>query len=66
MNPSLELLAKAKFCIGETVQFGIKSGTDTGIVDELIITPDCLIYGVVWSNKSHQRHYDFELKKMGK
>jgi len=61
-----EVLQQQKFELGEEIEFSIKSGKDTGIIDEIVITPQGLLYGVVWSNKSHQRHYDFELKKIGK
>lgn len=65
MKP-LEILAKAKFTLGEEVEFAIKSGKDNGLVDEITVTPDGLLYGVVWSNKSHQKHYEFELNKVAK
>lgn len=61
-----DALLYQKFELEEEVEFAIKSGKDTGIIDEIIVTPQGLIYGVVWSNKSHQRHYDFELKKVVK
>jgi hypothetical protein len=51
------------FDFKEEVEFSIPSGKDTGIVDEIRLTPHGILYGVVWSNKSHQNHYDFELKK---
>ena len=60
---ALEIAKQIKFDLQEEVEFAIKSGKDFGIVDEVIITPDGVLYGVVWSNKAHQRHYEFELKK---
>lgn len=65
MKP-LELLAKAKFTLGEEVEFAIKSGKDTGLVTGILVCPTDLFYEVIWSNKSTQRHYEFELKKVAK
>lgn len=61
-----DALLEQKFELEEEVEFGVKSGKDIGIIDEIVVTTQGLIYGVVWSNKSHQRHYDFELKKVVK
>jgi hypothetical protein len=58
-----EISKQIKFDLKEEVEFAIISGKDNGVIDEITLTPDGVLYGVVWSNKSHQRHYDFELKK---
>lgn len=63
MRTSAEILKEQKFELGEPVEFAIKAGFDSGIVSAIIITPDCLLYEVIWSNKDSKKHYDFEIKK---
>lgn len=64
MRTADEILKDKKFELAEPVEFSIKAGKDTGMIAHIIITPDCLLYEVIWSNKSSSKHYDFELKKV--
>lgn len=59
------LAQQIKFDIGETVEFAIRSGKDTGIVGNIRLCPGCILYSVVWSDKSTRDHYEFELQKVG-
>lgn len=61
---ALEVAKKIKFDFGEQVEFAIKSGKDIGIVGNIKLYPDDILYCVIWSDKSVKEHYDFELKKI--
>lgn len=61
-NEAKKLASKIAFDFGDTVVFNNKVGKDEGIVCNIRLCPGCILYSVVWSDKTVKDHYDFELK----
>jgi len=58
-----KVLDTAEFDTEDIVEFNIKAGKDTGMVNAVVVCPDSCLYRVIWSNKTTSEHYGFELKK---
>lgn len=58
-----ELFQCIKFRIGDEVEFNNKFGRDFGVVTGIYLRENGVRYAVVWSNKTEETHYWFEIKK---
>lgn len=63
MLSSIEMISKALFERGEVVYHRMNVECNAGLILEIRISPNSLLYYVVWDGKSESWHHEIELTK---